>query len=415
MPNLQIVRVALVLMSSFALSWPAVPNVAASDPPARESRSLPVDRPIRMAYYYPSDQQGEQSLRRNMARLDLVAPHWLTIDDTGTVHARVPASTVPVLRASSAVILPSIALKNHAAGHAIVTDPAVAAVAIENMVASVAVWDGLALDFEGMDATDRVGLSRFIRQLGTALNAAGKRYAIALPAKTADHTTGWSGSYDYRAIADVADYYLVMAYGFATSGSRTPGSTAPIGWVSRSMAYAATEIAPEKLILGIALYGYDWNVTKGPPARALRYDQLEELLAKTGGVPQLDPETGSRTFRYEADGEQHEVWYEDSESIALRLGLVRQYRLGGVGAWRLGQEDPALWPVWDAMLGRLTAGDSPERPSDTVQSGETVPTRKSAQSGESAQTSRLVQSGESAQALRQASVLMARSLLPHPW
>ena len=351
----------LLVALTFALVGPYIAR--ASDPPSRQPRALPSDRPIRMAYYYPSDQQGERSLRGNLSRLDVVAPHWLTIDEKGTVHAKVPAASVPVLRASSAVILPSVALTSRAAGTAIVTDPAIGAAAIDNLVASVAVWDGLALDFEGMDAADRAGLSRFIRQLGVALNAAGKRYAIALPAKTADHTTGWSGSYDYRAIADVADYYLVMAYGFTTSGSRTPGSTAPLSWVNRSMAYAATEIAPEKLILGIPFYGYDWNLTKGPPARALRYDNVEELLARTGATPRLDPESGSRVFQYEEDGALHEVWYEDAESIALKLALVARYRLGGVGAWRLGQEDPAVWPVWDTTFGRPVASDVPARSS----------------------------------------------------
>ncbi len=355
-----VVRLLVVLLVA-AVLLPFAQSAAASDPPARQPRSLPTDRPIRMAYYYPSDQQGEQSLRQNLTRLDIVAPHWLTIDETGTVHAKVPAASVPVLRASTAVILPSVALASRAAGHAIVSDPTIGATAIDNLIASVALWDGLALDFEGMDARDRAGLSRFIRQLGTALSAAGKRYAIALPAKTADHTTGWSGSYDYRAIADAADYYLVMAYGFTTSGSSTPGSTAPLSWVTRSMAYAATEIAPERLILGIPFYGYDWNLSKGPPARALRYDNVEELIARTGAVPVLDAETGSRTFRYEHDGEVHEVWYEDAESLAIKLRLVSQYRLAGVGGWRLGQEDPGLWPVWDAMLGRPSISDLLER------------------------------------------------------
>ncbi len=374
MRDLAIVRLLTIVAVAIFLQ-PFAPSASADGPAGRQPRALPTDRPIRMAYYYPSDQQGEQSLRRNLSRLDIVAPHWLTIDEMGAVRARVPAASVPVLRSSSAVILPSVALKNRAAGHAIVSDPSISATAIDNLVASVAVWDGLALDFEGMDAGDRAALSRFIRDLGAALSAAGKRYAIALPAKVADHTTGWSGSYDYHAIAEVADYYLVMAYGFTTSGSKIPGSTAPLDWVQRSVAYALTEIAPEKLILGIPFYGYDWNVTNGPPARALRYDHVAELIAKTGAVPALDPETGSRTFRYDSDGETHEVWYEDAESLAVKLRLVSQYRLAGVGGWRLGQEDPALWPVWDAMLGHPALSELPEPSSPTGRLGRLLVSR----------------------------------------
>jgi spore germination protein YaaH len=313
-----------------------------------------------MAYYYAADQAADRSLRSNLARLDIVAPHWLTVDETGKVRARVPPAAVPILRSSRALILPCVMVTDRAAGHAILTDPAISATAIENLLAAVSAWDGLALDFEGLDPADRPDLTRFIHQLGAALAAAGKTYAIALPAKTQDTRTGWSGAYDYRAIAGAADLYLVMAYGYAV-GSSPPGSTAPINWVNSSMAYAVSEIPPERLILGIPFYGYDWNVTQGPPARALRYDQVQELLEASGAVPQLDPRTGSRTFRYESNSDLHEVWYEDASSLTAKLELVARYRLAGVGAWRLGQEDPAFWPVWDAMLGRAPSAGSDGR------------------------------------------------------
>src|SRR5205823_12513614 len=116
-------------------------------------------------------------------------------------------------------------------------------------------WDGLALDFEGLDAADRPYLSAFVNLVGEALHQRGKIYAVALPAKTSDVKTGWGGSYDYAAISQAADIYLVMAYGFKTGGSSVPGSTAPLPWVDASVAYAVTEIAPSRLVLGVPFYG----------------------------------------------------------------------------------------------------------------------------------------------------------------
>jgi spore germination protein YaaH len=259
----------------------------------------------------------------------------------------------------------------------VIGDPAVGAVAIEELVAAVGLWDGLALDFEGLDASLRGPLSQFIDALGSALRAAGKSYAIALPAKASDIRTGWSGAYDYAAIAGAADFYLVMAYGYRSSSSSIPGSTAPIAWVDASMAYAASVIAPERLILGVAFYGYDWNITQGPPARALRHSDTRQLLAATGARPTLDPQTMSATFRYELDGEEHEVWFEDARSVAAKLRLGGRHRLAGVGAWRLGQEDPATWDSWDLLLARpatrvqgpLPAGQA-ARPVTAVGGGE---------------------------------------------
>src|SRR5687767_5553552 len=89
---------------------------AVNEAQPRTARALTADRPLRMGYYYAADQAAERSLRSNLSRMDIIAPHWLTVDETGKVHAKVPAASVPVLRSSGAVILPSIMVTNRAAG-----------------------------------------------------------------------------------------------------------------------------------------------------------------------------------------------------------------------------------------------------------------------------------------------------------
>jgi len=304
-----------------------------------------------MAYYFPQDSTSLDSLRTNIGHLDVVAPHWLTIDGAGTVETigNIGAAAT-FLRGTNAVILPSVALTSKYAGHQIVTDPDVSSEALNQLVDAVETWDGLALDFEGMDAGDRPYLTAFINTLGSALHARGKYYAMALPAKTSDAKTGWSGSYDYAAIAQSADLYLVMAYGFKTGSSAIPGSSAPLPWMDSAMAYAVREIPGDRVVLGVPFYGYDWNVSTGPPARALRYRDTRELLERTGATTSIDPESSSAMFEYTEGGQSHEVWYEDERSLAPKLNLVRKYGLRGVGAWRLGQEDPRSWVVWEQML-----------------------------------------------------------------
>jgi len=39
------------------------------------------------------------------------------------------------------------------------------------------------------------------------------------------------------------------------------------------------------------------------------------------------------------------TWLEDSRSVAEKAALAKRFALGGVAAWRLGQEDPEVWPV----------------------------------------------------------------------
>lgn len=346
----------LLAITILAVLLPASGSLSASQGPGASGQGL------RVAYYFPPDPASFTSLRTNISRLDVVAPHWLVIDEDGQVQSSEPPEAGSFLRSAGATVLPSVVLRNREAGHRIVTEPAVAAFAIEQLVAAVGAWHGLALDFEGLDPGDRQALSAFINALGDAVRAAGKSFLVALPAKTSDIRTGWSGAYDYAAIANAADLYLVMAYGYTSSASATPGSTAPLPWVDASLAFAAANIPADRLLLGVAFYGYDWNLTRGPPARALRYSDTLQIVERTGAIPTFDARIGSATFQYESVGEAHEVWYEDAQALAARLELVAKYGLRGVGAWRLGQEDPAAWAIWDAYLGPALEGARPAQP-----------------------------------------------------
>ena len=60
-------------------------------------------------------------------------------------------------------------------------------------------------------------------------------------------------------------------------------------------------------------------------------------------TPGRDPVSGAPYLRYRADGVDHEVWYEDDDSIAAKLELADAYGVGAVELWRLGAEDPGLW------------------------------------------------------------------------
>jgi spore germination protein YaaH len=41
----------------------------------------------------------------------------------------------------------------------------------------------------------------------------------------------------------------------------------------------------------------------------------------------------------------HEVWFEDSTSVAARFDLADRYGVGGISAWHLGLEDPLVWQL----------------------------------------------------------------------
>src|SRR5205823_1595270 len=123
-------------------------------------------------------------------------------------------------------------------------------------------YDGFDLDLEAVEPQDRSAYSAFVAALGAALHERNKALTLAVPAKTRDVTTGWAGAYDYAALGGQADLITIMTYDYHGPWSG-PGSVAPYDWVEQVLTFAASQVPPRKVLLGLAFYGYDWNATSG--------------------------------------------------------------------------------------------------------------------------------------------------------
>src|SRR5690606_35712421 len=113
-------------------------------------------------------------------------------------------------------------------------------------------------------------------------------------------------------------------------------------------------VPADKLVLGLAGYGYDWPVSREGSewAQALTHAQvmarLEEARRRDPSVTlQWDPRAHVPYFTY---GDRI-VYFENADSLSHKLELVRDRGLAGVALWRLGQEDPALWSLLRHYLG----------------------------------------------------------------
>jgi spore germination protein len=348
-----------------------------------------------VGYYVPWDGAAWASLERHAQSLDVVAAQWVTIDACGNLGSRDDQTLKQFARARGLKVVPSLFTASGWLNHQLLADDDTAAHAVEQIVNYTVAenYDGFDLDLEGVDAADRPELTRFVSWLSSALHDAGKLFTLAIPAKERDVTVGWAGAFDYAALGAEADLVTIMAYEYHGPFSG-PGSVAPYGWVSRVTAFATSQIPPEKVLLGLAFYGYDWNTTSGG-TRALGYAQAMALAERYEAGAGFEPDQQSLTFGYSGlagepvptsaqiaapnhtytvrqppacDVEQpapsppppipqppeagtlqaHEVWLEDSQSAAARLQLAAQFGAAGVAAWRLGLEDPQVWPLLDA-------------------------------------------------------------------
>lgn len=67
----------------------------------------------------------------------------------------------------------------------------------------------------------------------------------------------------------------------------------------------------------------------------------------------FDQASGQNLATYSnLDGSITKIWLEDETSMAARMDLVKEYKLAGIAAWRLGYEDQTIWDVINRELSK---------------------------------------------------------------
>jgi spore germination protein len=204
-------------------------------------------------------------------------------------------------------------------------------------------YTGVNIDFEAVPHRDRAEFTAFIRELATAMRAAGYLTVVSVPAELQDDPNdSWAGAFDFKALAPNVDILQLMTYD-ENGPWGPPGPVAGLDWVLPCVQFAVSVVPSAKISLGIPAYGYDWNLTKNTGVQVY-WRQIPALITKSGAVPQWDVTSSSPYFTYtSANGSNHVVWYEDAQSIPLKSALTETYNLMGVSVFALGYEDQTFW------------------------------------------------------------------------
>ena len=119
-------------------------------------------------------------------------------------------------------------------------------------------YGGLDVDFEYIRPELGAAYAAFVVMLRRELNSLGYSVLAALAPKTFAGQRGLLyEAHDYAALGQAANGVLLMTYEWGyTAGP--PMAVAPLNKVRQVLDYALTEIAAEKLFLGVPVYGYDW-------------------------------------------------------------------------------------------------------------------------------------------------------------
>ncbi|MDF2844964.1 MAG: glycoside hydrolase family 18 [Herbinix sp.] len=213
---------------------------------------------------------------------------------------------------------------------------------------------GLDIDFEFVLPEDKAAFLSFITAVNTRLDAEGFITLVALAPKTSGTMTGLLyEAHDYPTIGAVADIVLLMTYEWGYTYS-SPMPTAPINSMRRVLQYGTSVIDPDKALMGVANYAYDWPLpyVKGTTrAQSLSNQEAIRRAAQYNAVILFDELTQSPHYFYtNEEGIQHVVWFDDVRSMNAKLRLIPEFGLRGGGVWQIMNFFPGLWMVADNIF-----------------------------------------------------------------
>ncbi|KMM39669.1 glycosyl hydrolase [Alkalihalobacillus macyae] len=208
-------------------------------------------------------------------------------------------------------------------------------------------FDGVDIDIEDVYIEDSEKLSLLYKAIGEELHKKGYFFSASVPSRASDEPVNpFSDPFDYAEIGKHVDQFIVMLYNeFGWPGSPA-GPAVTAGWMEKVMTYAKTRIPPEKLVSAISVFGFDFNLDEDK-STYVTYDMAMKLKKKYKAEVQFNEERKTPFFTYEdEEGNKHEVWFENEQSIEAKTRLADELGVQGVALWRLGMEDPAIWSMF---------------------------------------------------------------------
>ncbi len=333
------------------------------------------DPPLRAAFFVSWDANSLASLKKHYKDIDLLIPeqlHAVTPDGALTVvdyehgQNRVkasPAEAIAVLKDDKLhqwmksftppIELPMMGLINNYDGvdwlikemAQMLASPAARHNLEQDIVEYVVESHeaGIVVDFEEVPNASQAHFRAFIGELGPALHSRGLKLMIALPAR--------DDAYDYEFFGKQCDAIVLMNYDQHWLTSQ-PGPIASQDWFVENLNQVFDVVPPQKIVVGIANYAYDWPQTsKKEYSLGAEFSVQEALLHVEESDTNVEFDSNSLNPHYSYYDEHnhlHQVWMLDAVTAYNELRASERLGVQGTALWRLGSSDTSLWPIWDA-------------------------------------------------------------------
>ena len=214
--------------------------------------------------------------------------------------------------------------------------------------------DGINIDFEYFSDIDTQTLQNYNRFLSTLAAKLKEVKSAAVLSVDVNATVVYKdNAYDMVKIGEVVDQVIIMGYDYHQPSSLYAGAVAPIDAnddnpsIRRTIDSLTGRVDPEKLILGIPLYGYEWQTfseeknsrTIADTGAIATYKRVRELITgRDDLVLYFDDLSQSPWLTYNQNGLIKQIYYEDEKSLLEKIKFVELNNLEGIALWALGYE-----------------------------------------------------------------------------
>lgn len=211
-------------------------------------------------------------------------------------------------------------------------------------------FDGVVIDYRGLNSTQRDNFSAFIVELSTQLRRVGLKLGVVVPSASYENGTWNTGAYDWQTIGRVADFVQI----------RLP--LTPLAYVEDSpsdvlamLAWATGEISRYKLLLGLsALSVRDIDGTQSTIGYDVALAGLGQVVVEADNVNERGIIQPGATLRARLDGQpalagvevtlnapyldylnsdgtpRARMWLTTSDALRYRMDIATRFALGGV-------------------------------------------------------------------------------------
>lgn len=328
------------------------------------------DYTINMAWHVVTNQSANEKVLQTIADtkgLTTISPTWFTIADTdGNINSLASSQYVNYAHQSNIEVWALVrdfdgGIGSYEESYEVLSHTSKRENLVNQLIAEALQTgiDGINVDFEKISAECGEHYIQFIRELSVKCRQNG----LVLSVDNYVPKT-YNAHYHIEEQGEVADYVIIMGYDEHYSGSYESGSVASLNFVKEGIEATLNAVPKEKVINAVPFFTRLWKeVPKteeelaeeaGTEAaeysvkvtsEALGMEAAEQAIADAGAQTTVDEATKQNYAQWEADGATYKIWLEDETALEEKLKLMKEYKLAGTAAWRLGFEKSSVWEL----------------------------------------------------------------------